>query len=622
MSNFGESIHFARQKYLAALPFEKTYRVGKYSATGVAKEKREVLLDLEGPGELRRLWSTHQNDVFVKIAIFVDGSATPVLEGMLHELAKSGEAICEPDLPLGGFYDRRSCNLYAPVFFERSLRIEAEPTGKTGDGPYWQIDYALGCEPSAPSRRVESRDGRLCALGAGSSDGERLANEGTLREMVEEFELTQCDPHDIRVAGPAVIRRIEIVSPALDQILLHIAFDAEHDDPSRLDGPFQVDAPLRYLVGNFANAGVERVENTATIFFPMPFRRRAAIQLAASIGQENFHQKYPVKIRIEYEPDPAAIERMFYFHAVFRSADTNGFDDLECCSTSGRGHFVGVHIFDTGHDHGGGDNMVFDAGTASAGQLHGICGEDYFHMAYMRTGNRSPYSGCPTHSARYRHHLEMPVPFQESFVFNWGSFAGQPAKAVALWYQDAPSRRIEGNELVWRITGPFPLEQLREITPGAPLPGVIRPYRENSAVPRPAAKTWKKIAQRGFVDLCHIHRKYQCAVPPSKGDIQANVCTVARCAIWMPQAAAVRLRIGCEDPIRVFLGEECLLDHPGRDGPMPFQSFEVEGNFRAGLNPVMVVVGNTVGGNWAWNGFSFVVKFPDKETEAFSLCPL
>ena len=90
---------------------------------------------------------------------------------------------------------------------------------------------------------------------------------------------------------------------------------------------------------------------------------------------------------------------------------------------------------------------MFDSGVSTAGQLHGICGEDYFHMAYMRVWNRTPYSGCPTHSARYRHHLECPFRLK-SHLSSIGavSLVSRP-RAVAFWYAQTPDLRHPSREI-------------------------------------------------------------------------------------------------------------------------------------------------------------------------------
>ena len=45
----------------------------------------------------------------------------------------AGEVSC-PEIPLGGFFHRRAANLYLPVPFKTSLRIEAEPDGVAQGG--------------------------------------------------------------------------------------------------------------------------------------------------------------------------------------------------------------------------------------------------------------------------------------------------------------------------------------------------------------------------------------------------------------------------------------------------------------------------------------------------------
>jgi len=137
-------MEFARQTQVHSLYEPRTYRVGKVSGIGGAKTKRETILDIQGPGLLKRLWTTHANADRVKVHLFVDGHDQPVLSGLAHELARAAEHLGCEQIPLGGFQDHRSTNLYLPIPFARSLRIEAEPQGETGDGPYWQIDYALG----------------------------------------------------------------------------------------------------------------------------------------------------------------------------------------------------------------------------------------------------------------------------------------------------------------------------------------------------------------------------------------------------------------------------------------------------------------------------------------------
>lgn len=586
------------------------YRPGKFTAYGVPKEGRKTLLDLAGQGILKRIWSTAHHVECVKLHVFVDDAETPVLSGFIHELAMAAERIARPDIPLGGYYDHLSANLYLPIRFRESLRIDAEATDETGDGPYWQIDYALHDSDTTPlPRQVADAAGKPVLV---YDDNPPVAQPSACETAIldEDIELRSASPGNLWIEGGGIIREIAISGKALDSLLLRIAFDGQRGADDRLDGPFHVDAPLRYLVGPFANACVERTGSTAIIRFPMPFRVRAGIQLLTGMDYGSFREAYHFNVRVRYETKPPPAESFSHFYARFRSAVTNGHDDFECCSVRGKGHFVGVHIFDTGHDHGGGDNIMFDAGADTAGQLHGICGEDYFHMAYMRIWNRTPYSGCPSHSARYRHHLEMPIPFHESFVFNWGSFASQPAKAVAFWYRQPDSekpadRKISGHEARYKLTGPFDLALLDAMKPGDPFPETARPYPEKIEGP---TRSWSKQAQQGFVDLCHAHRRYAWAVPPSTGGVPGNICACAETRIGSDTAAEVVFRLGCDDPVRLYLNGVLVFSDDGRNAPDPFQVFRVPVSLQAGLNTLRVVVGNTENHNWYWNGFSLTME--------------
>ena len=614
MKTTTEIMELARHRHLADLPLPRSYRPGKFTALGFPKEGRATVCEVRGPGVLKRLWTTHAAGTSLKIYLYIDDDPEPALEGMAHDIARAAGRISCPDLPLGGFLDGKSVSLYLPYRFETGFRLEAEATEETGDGPYWQIDYALHTDEKcgrveqtrAGERAEQERSGELVELEYHEAEGgpELAASDGAWQELEDEFAVAGCSPHSIQLDGPAVIRRITLTGEALDKLWLRLCFDTEPAEDGHVSGPFQVDAPLQYLVGPFNNAGVGRLGSQMEIHFPMPFRERADIQVLPAMGEGEFGEQYRVKMKVAYEEDPPRVADMHYFHARYAAATTNGYDDFEVCSTEGKGHFVGVHLFDTGHDHGGGDNLLLDAGLDTAQQLHGICGEDYFHHAYMRVGMLGPYAGCPSHSARYRHHLEMPIPFDESFVFNWGEFAGQAPKAVAFWYQREPAGRDEPRDLTYRVAGTFPLALLDELRPGERVPNRVCPWPGRSA----PARSWHKRSQRGFVDLCHAYRHYLRPVPPSDGVIPSDLCTYLETAVWAERQTEAELIVGCDDPIRVYLGADMALADEGRREPDPFRAFRASVELQQGINRITVVVGNTPNANWHWNGFSLVLE--------------
>ena len=614
------AMEFARLRYLESLLEPRHYRVGKYTNIGRGKNKRETLVEIDGPGVFKALWTTHSEDALwttrsegkhAKVYFYVDGEDAPVLEGLVHELGAAAQRLSCPEIPLGGYFYGQCATLYLPIAFERSLRIEAEPHGEIGGGPFWQIDYALDSEEKWPRPRQEEVDGEMRIaydFPAIGSDPLEAREDSQFEVIDEDIELSGTEPHEFWLEGGGIIRRLVISGRAVPSLLLRIAFDGVRRKDEPLSGHFQVNTPLRYLVHPFNNACVEGLEGKAIIHFPMPFRERAGIQLIAGMDLGAYFERHLCNIRIEYEKDRTVPDPVMYFHARFRSENPNGYDDIECCSTRGRGHFVGVHIFDTGHDHGGGDNILFDGGADSAGQLHGINGEDYFHHAYSRIFRdvESPHTGCPTTTARYRYHLEMPIPFSESFVFNWGCFESHPAKSVTFWYQDTPAGGESPPELSYTLKGPFPIDKIDDLAPGAALPQTAAVWPEFQ-VERPL-QSWRKNAQCGFVDLCHSYRKYVWAAPSGRGDLPGDLCTCADTRIWSVREAETLFRIGCDDPIRVYLNDELVFADDGRNQPDPFKLFKVGATLQEGLNTIRVVVGNTLNYNWYWHGFSLVLE--------------
>lgn len=138
---------------------------------------------------------------------------------------------------------------------------------------------------------------------------------------------------------------------------------------------------------------------------------------------------------------------------------------------------------------------------------------------------------------------------------------------------------------------------------------------------------WLKTAQQGFVDLCHVHQKYAVAYPPSYGTLADQICTRARTNFQAAGETQATLKLGCDDPIRLDLGNKLIFRDDGRLTPDPFQQFNIPVTLNAGLNEITVVVGNIgcipaegqpgnrFGANWGWNGFSLVVQSELKEDE-------
>ena len=128
---------------------------------------------------------------------------------------------------------------------------------------------------------------------------------------------------------------------------------------------------------------------------------------------------------------PSFSSRWGYFHALHqRTEKTDGHRLHQVLYARGRGHWVGMTLYKTGHDHGGGDFAVIDGEGDRPAFLHGVNGEDYFTFAWFGKGAHHPYAVAHSNDeGRYRHHFENVYPFQKSIAIEWGAFAElQPGK--------------------------------------------------------------------------------------------------------------------------------------------------------------------------------------------------
>ncbi|MEN8229159.1 MAG: DUF2961 domain-containing protein [Bacteroidota bacterium] len=603
------SMQLARDLYFDNLPFPKEYRPGKCTMNPFPDPyEKGTVLELNQPGEITRIWATHRDDRDVlKLWIYVDDNPEPILVGTDREVAAAAQKLSNEAVPWGGFLDGKSASLYLPIPFQHYIRIDAEYESDK-DGPYFQVDYMLKSNPDKTMwKQVNGKDG-IELVPTGNFEGKNK-KKPVCRKLVKEFKVANW-PQNILIDGPAVIRKISIKSGYIDKLLFRASFDDESgytDKAKFVDNlDFQVNVPLKYMINQFNTAGVQRIGNEGIIWFPMPFKKRALIQLQYFMDEIEFHSEYPVVITIEYEENPDEIDNMYYFNAEASTEVSKGYEDFEVLNVRGEGHFVGVNLFNTNHDHGGGDNIFFDAGSPTAGQLHGICGEDYFHHAYMRIGVSAPYTDCPTHSARSRHHIEMPIPFKESFVFNWGAFKGVMPAAVALWYQKEIKRETF-KDLTYELTGPFKLEYFDDIAPGKELPSTvyIRPSLSFWEFP---ARKWHSDAQNGFLDLCHAYRQYNHTIPPTGGSNATNCCMVATTKVWVEKSSDTKFIIGCDDPVKVYLGSKLIGEKSEFDKYDSFEQIEVNARLNTGMNTITLVVANKRNTNWSWNGFSLVLE--------------
>ena len=412
----------------------------------------KVVADLKGPGYVSRVWFTGAKDGLpFRFRFYFDGEDAPRLEGDVKELF--GGKLAPFLAPLAE-YNNYCWYSFVPLPYAKNLRIECE-AGPAGSKPYYQISASAlprgtPVETFAwplPARDVAALE-KVRAIWAAN----KLPDAGNRQDF------TLADWNDpIRIAGPAVVRRLEFV-PDWTQIPEE-ARDVVLRDwmvSIRFDG--STNASVRTPLGDLCGVPWRRVRARSLYFgmegealfcaFPMPFGQSAEIRLEA--GRVS---PVPVAIHAWVEPRPAAApDALGYFHAGWwRTTPNEVGRPHPILRAKGRGKFVGCLLAVTTLDGTywalEGDESIRKDGEQTPGWL-GTGLEDYFNGGwYYQNVMAGPTHGLfvkePFRTVQYRVHPMDPSRFDESLdmAFERGPDHASHAffESVAWYYLDRPA---------------------------------------------------------------------------------------------------------------------------------------------------------------------------------------
>lgn len=587
-----------RQYYLDNLIKVPDYVPGKNSflIQDLHRGEKRSVLELKASGSVRHIWSTwsipgDDSDIpapgRILVRVFVDGRSQPDISGALDDLCRAAGKTGDRFVPFPAFNYKGAFNLYLPIFFERGIRIEIEATGEVSEF-YTQIDYRTGGQHSSARLISEKTTSALTLKYVGGPVSWRAA-ESEKRHTVQQntvINYGEANSGEITLRGPGVLSELSLEGDNLADLELAIYWD---DDTKA-----SVQAPLKYLFAEFTNAAMESTATRSRLFFPMPFRKQTRLSIHSLTGQSG-----TVRIAYSFEPGLAA-KHPLYFHAEYAdNPKTTGYSQYSVLQARGSGLFVGMNLFDSGHNHGGGDAALLDAGTAHPHVLHGICGEDYFGFAWHNTGAMTPLTGAPAHQRRYRLHLENPYPFHDSIQFLFGVFAGQYPKSVAFWYQlpSAPSKTDwVTTHTPWNILGPLSLDTpLSDTVSGKTYPTVI-PLNN----PTPVEERWQKSEIRsGFFDATYQFRHYV-MIEKGTGFVVGSGKTKLITYIYSPSNRKLEAILGHDDRVIVTTNDG-ELELPAQYG---FGPSRIQFRLRRGWNKMDVLVFNDENVDWRWCGIS------------------
>lgn len=581
-------------------------RWGAYTKPG----QRLTLLDVQGTGRLCHIWSTWRpGQGRYRLEFYLDGASHPQIVGTLDELINAAQRMTSAPVPVPGFVGNREArNLFLPVPFQRDLRIEAETLEPTWL-IFWQIEYRLG-DKSGQGQRLEQVlvEGRNELRWHAGPLPVAPPASAPVKVVRRQTSIVAGGSGEIlSLSGPAVVRRWQVHTnvpfSAHGQLSLRVYFD---DAPTPA-----IRAPLADFFGPLQGVSLvsDEPSNLRTCYLPIPLAQRARFML-----HNDSAQGVDVEAEANVEPVSGWQPDWGYFHALGRQTDrTTGYRQHEVLTVQGRGQWLGMALYNTGHDHGGGDFAVIDAENPDPAFLHGVNGEDYFTFAWFGRGEHHPFAIAGSNEAgRYRHHFENPYPFQRSLRVYWGTYPDLVTRSVAYWYQAAAEDTTvddDPNSVVWDCFGPVPLqldEQHRPVgDPYAVLPSVAAldsgQKFECRCVQERFASGWMQ--QRSFgpmLDLTYLARHGT----KIRGEVELGGmghAFLARRHVESAGSRRVEFQISHDDPLRVLCnGREVYRG----DGSYGFSTRRFTAELQPGRNEFVVQLTNFFNVTFNWAGFA------------------
>ena len=206
-------------------------------------------------------------------------------------------------------------------------------------------------------------------------------------------------------------------------------------------------------------------------YVPMPFRRRALVELANESDEEHLQYFY-----VDYERLDRPRADAGYLHAEFRRANPFGGwgheirvntpeanvvnrereawdNNYVILDTRGRGHYLGCNLSVTnfqGTWWGEGDDMIWVDGYRWPPDLHGTGSEDYLNQAwrmqdnaFLRNGSSIFEDNTGGYQTSYVLHLENPVRFRKevkvTIEHGHGNHLANEMASTAYWYAAEPA---------------------------------------------------------------------------------------------------------------------------------------------------------------------------------------
>jgi len=569
---------------------------------------RYTLLDVKGQGSLRHIWETRgPATAEFEFEMFVDGEKKPSIKGTFPDLIAAAQRASQPYvLNPGGTIPKLSHNFYLPIPFSKSLKVDMANVNDDNGIVFLQLDYRLDDDSLKSTKLAQKGEESRITLAYKKAKKVKSSRIGKTQSK----EYTINGNGEFEFVGPAIIRKF-----AVDKVKPGVRMNVFFDDAKTP----AIEVDIADFFGPFQGTAFE----DKACYLPMPFAKKTKVVVFGADENDKW------KFNIETESLRKLKGDWGYFHAKSdHLSNASGYDQFQVLNTKGRGKWLGMTLYDTQHDHGGGDFAIIDGESKEPSFLHGINGEDYFSFAFFGKGENFPYSEAFTNEqGRMRLHFENPYVFNESISITWGVTKGVSPRSVAFWYQeDAQNKTLsvaQAKGLEWSVFGPVKVPLLKDgntpdVSDSAKLFAALPLEKDLDAgksfdafhtmftkVNKGTYNGWaKQDAVGDHLNLMYIYGH----VMDLHGHMHMGYyarCMMAKTDFSVDKSQAVKLQLSYDDPIVIEVnGKKVFEDMEIRRG---FTTKTFNANLLKGDNKVLVKMLDTPNTNTCWAGISLRV---------------
>jgi hypothetical protein len=624
----------AREFYLRDIARLKDCRAGRvaqypYVPPRLQPNQTLVLVDLQGAGYLTHVWATAKwNDEW--ISFYFDGETKPSIEGKWTDIFAPSNSttgtisrlpIALEKLPTGAC----AFNCYIPMPFKKSVKVTLTNRAATEIADtYFIFDYLLRPENEVPDCHLRyAPESKTFSYAGPDADEQFDPLRNRSAELATDFDEygggggganrflapgKEEQVFDISGAGVVDSLTLECKTPSAAKV--RIFYDDSKDAA--------IDCRLDKLFGKIDCMVLQRKGDRYTFHLPMPFRQRWRMTI------ENVSNKWiSLDSTVGYCQLPSQADDFAYLHAAWNAADGKNGSTYPLFSASGKGHFVGMLLYQPTttvwpSDHAGADFIYGDAASPNPFAMRAIGGEDYFCAAYFGDDYATPLVGATKDymhgGMRYRFHLENPIPFAKSINVDFGIFQGNSYESVAFWYQDAPGKSAPALAIPWQCLGPFdpnavPDDVVASILDPGKLPDFDKVYpvsvKSYFGTPFERQARWRsQIAKGGFVDSTAEDTIPVNGPYGSSWVLESVGYAMTELTLKAPQE--LTLRVGHGNPVEVFIDGKSVASFGAKSA---FEADLFTASLAAGKHRIVVKSRNALHpACLLWDAFSLAIE--------------